>query len=141
MMNFFRQTKKRTLFLWTLLLSIALLSAQGIKLHVHSLDHNQEYDHISIESLVDHSKISKVHLSTDVTHEDHHDGITSELDVSYYGFMKKVSNSVLTLVFFFILFTLFFISSYRQIFYRRRNNIAMLPWRYINSPPLRAPPL
>jgi len=141
MMNFFRQTKKRTLFLWVLLLSIALLCAQGVKLHAHSLDHDQEHSHIGVLAATEHSQLSKVHLSTDVSHEDHHDEVTSEIDVSSYGFLKKVSNSVLTLALFVTLLILFNTGFYRQIFARRHNKIAFIPRRYVNSPPLRAPPL
>lgn len=140
-MNYFRQTSKRTLFLWTLLLSIALLCSQGIKLHVHNLDHNHEHSHAGLQSTTDHSQLSKVHLSTDITHEDHHDEVMSEIDISLYGFMKKVSNGLLTLALFVTLFTLLYTGFYRKTFYRRSNKIVLIPWRYINSPPLRAPPL
>jgi len=140
-MNYFRQTSKRTLFLWTLLLSIALLCAQGIKLHAHSLDHDPGRGHIGFQSTADHSHLSKVHLSTNITHEDHHDEVTSEVDISLYGFMKKVSNGLLTLALFVTLFTLLYTGFYRKTFYRRSNKIVLIPWRYVNSPPLRAPPL
>ncbi len=142
-MIFFRQTKKRTLFLWALFLSIALLCAQDVKLHVHNLDHNhgQQQSHIATKAAAEHSHLSEAHLSIDVSHGDHHDEVLSELDVSSYGLLKKVSNSVLTLALLVTVFALLLAAFYRQTFHRRRDKDAILPWQYHLSPPLRAPPL
>lgn len=140
-MILFRQTKKRNLFLWALLLSIALLCAQGVKLHVHSLDHDQQHSHIATEAAAEHSHLSEAHLSTDVSHSDHHDEVVSELDVSSHGLLKKVSSSVLTLALLVTMFALLLPAFYRQTFHRRRDIDTILPWRYHLSPPLRAPPL
>lgn len=142
-MTFFRQTKKHTLFLWILLLSTVLLCAQGVKLHVHSFghDHDQRHSHIALEVEVEHSHLSEVHLSTDVSDDDHHDEAVSELDLSPSGLLKKVSNSVLTLALLATVLTLLFPGFYQQIVHRRRDKDVFLPWRYLLSPPLRAPPL
>lgn len=142
-MRFFRETKKRTLYLWTILLSLALLCAQGVKLHTHDLDHNhdQQHGHTPSEAAVEHSHLSEAHLSTDVSHDDHHDEMTSELDANPNGLLKKVSNSVLTLALLATVFILLFPGFYQQIFHRRRGKAIFIPWRYLLSPPLRAPPL
>lgn len=139
-MVLFKQKKRRTLWLWALLLSVLLLSVQGVKLHVHSLDHDLEHSQIGIELPLEHSEQNNAHLSSDFSHEDHHDGLTSELETNSYG-LKKVSSSVLTLALFATVLTLFHTGFYRQIVYPRRNKIAIFPRRYINFPPLRAPPL
>lgn len=137
-MIFFRQTKKRTLFLWTLFLSMTLLCAQGVKLHVHSLDHN--HGHIAAEAAAEHSHLSEAHLSTDVSHGDHHDEVVSELDVSSYGLLKKASSNALTLALLVTLFALLLPAFNQQPFHHRRDRDAILPWQYHLSPPLRAPP-
>ena len=138
-MIFFRQTKKRTLFLWALFLSVALLCAQGVKLHVHSLDHDQQHSHIAAEA--EHSHLSEAHLSTDISHGDHHDEVVSELDVTASGLLKKVSSNSLTLALLVTVFAFLLPAFYQQTFHRRRDKDALLPWRYHLSPPLRAPPL
>ena len=144
-MFLFRQTKKRTLFLWTLLLSMALLCAQSVKLHVHSLDHdhdqNQQHSHITTVPASNHSHLSDAHLSTDVSHGDHHDEVVSELDASPYGLLKKVSDSVLTLALLTTVFTFLLAGFYHHTFHHRRDKNIVLAWRYLFSPPLRAPPL
>jgi hypothetical protein len=142
-MTFFRQTTKRTLFLWALLLSIALLCAQGVKLHVHSIDHDhdRQHSHIAAEAVAEHSHLSEAHLSSDVSHGDHHDEVVSELDVSPDGLLKKASSNVVVLALLAAVFTLLLPGLYQQIFHRRRDKDAILPWRYLLSPPPRAPPL
>jgi hypothetical protein len=137
-----RKMKKRTLYLWALVLSISLVCTQGVKRHVHSLDeHNQQHSHITAEAPVEHSHLSKVHLSIDDSHRDHHDKVIAEFDASLYGVLKKVSNSVLTLALFTTLFIFFLSDFYPQTFHRLREKSTILLWRYRCSPPLRAPPL
>ncbi|NOX43621.1 MAG: hypothetical protein GXP19_07805 [Gammaproteobacteria bacterium] len=140
--------KKRTLFLWTLLLSMVLLCAQGVKLHVHSLDHDydQTHSHIAAEAAAKHSHLSEAHLSTDISHGDHHDEMVSEVDVSPYGLLKKgllkkVSTSALTLALLATVVILLFAGFYQQIYHRRRAKDFIFRWRYLLFPPLRAPPL
>jgi hypothetical protein len=142
-MIFFRRAIKRNLFPWVLLLSVALLCAQGVKLHVHSIDHahNQQYGHITIDAAAEHSHRSELHLSHDVSHVDHHDEVVSELDVSPDGLLKKVSSKVVMLVLLATLLSLFLFGFFQQILQRYRDGDAILPWRYLFSPPLRAPPL
>lgn len=144
-MLIFSHPKKRVLFLWTLLLSMAMLCAQGVKLHVHDLDHhhqqNQQHSHTVAEVDAEHSHFSIAHLSTDTSHIDHHDELVSELDVSPDSLLQKISNSVLPLVLFSFVIILFFAVFFRPIAYLYQGNTASSPWRYLFSPPQRAPPL
>jgi len=125
-MEFFRQINKRTLLLWSLLLSLSLLCVQGAKLHVHDLDHGH---------------LSKAHFTHDTSHHDHSDGIISEINLSSEGVLKKAHNNTVAialLVFFFTL-TAFFSSPQRTQHYRE--NKPILYEQHLLSPPLRAPPL
>ena len=141
----FSPMKQRTLILWTLLLSLALICTQGVKLHVHNLDHDHDHDqrhsHTTVDAASEHSHLSKAHLSIDITHSDHHDETVSELDNSSYGLLKKVFNNVLTLAILVTVFSLLLPSFCQQTFLYRRDKKTNRSWRYLFSPPLRAPPL
>lgn len=141
-MIFSRQTKKRTPVLWLLLLSVALLCAQGVKLHVHSIDHDhdQRHSHIAAEAVAEHSHLSEAHFAGDVSHSDHHDELVSELDASPDGLLKNVFSNVVILALFATVLVLI-IAFYQQTFHRFRNKDTFLTWRYLFSPPPRAPPL
>lgn len=125
------------------MLSIALLCAQGVKLHVHDLDHghDQQHAHTPAEGTAEHSHLSTAHLSSDISHTDHHDEIASEVDASQDGLLVKISNSIFLLAILAYAFIVFLPGFYRFTFSRRRENNTNIPWRYHISPPLRAPPL
>lgn len=138
-----RQTKQRTLFLWTLLLSMALLCAQDLKLHIHILgnDHNLLLSHTTPDTTTEHSHLSKAHLTTDTSHGEHHNETPTELDLKPYSLLKKVASNLPTLAFLASVFILFFPVFYRQAFNRRRDKDILPLWQPHFSPPLRAPPL
>ena len=142
-MTIFHQMKKRTLFLWVVLLSITLLCVQSMTLHIHAFDqdHEQGYSHIGEEAVNEHSHLTEAHLSSDISHYYHHDEIMSEIDVNQDALMKKVSSNVIVLAFFSIVITILLSNIFLRIFYRHRNDNINIPWRYLLSPPLRAPPL
>ena len=142
-MNFLREMKKRNLYLWTIMLSVALLCAQGVKLHVHDLDHDhgQQHGHIPVEGISEHSHLSTAHLSYDASHADHHEEIVSEVDVGQDGLLTKISSNIFLLAILVSTFIVFLPGFYRYTFHRRRENDTNIPWRYHISPPLRAPPL
>ncbi len=140
-MIFFRQTQKRTLFLWALFFSMVLLSGQDVKLHVHSLDHDQQHGHMGVGAAAEHLHRSEAHFSTDISHDDLHDEVVSEFDAGSYGLLKKVSSNVLALALLITLSAWLLPASCPQTFHRRRDKGAALPWRNHLSPPLRAPPL
>jgi len=142
-MNFYPKTKKRTLYFWAILLSMALLCAQGVKFHVHDLDHDhgQQHSHIPVEGTVEHSHLSVAHLSSDISHVDHHEEVVTEIDASQDGLLIKVSNSISLQALLATAFTLLLPGFHRYTFHSRRENDSSIPWRYYISPPLRAPPL
>lgn len=137
-----QRMQKRTLILWVLLLSVALLCVQGTKLHVHSFGHDHEQRHsITPEVATEHLHHSGIHLTTDVSHADHHDEVVSEQDVNPQALLKKISSYGPMLAIFVIAFT-FLVHSFNVItLHYRRDNDLIITRRYILSPPLRAPPL
>lgn len=145
-MNYFRQLQKPTLLLWTLYLSVAILCAQGVKLHVHGFEHehgSSHHDQIDVgidTGTTDHSHVVGIHLSNDITHVDHHGGVIPEVDISPDGLLKKVSSVVLTLALVAIFFTLFLPGLIRESNQYYRNTKLRLSRHYYYSPPLRAPP-
>ena len=133
--------------MWSLLLSLALLCAQGVKLHVHHLDHghdnhpNNYHSHIhAIDKAGDHDHLSKAHFTHDTSHNDHHDGVVSEVDISPDGVLKNANYSVFALALFALFFTLVIFVSSRQLVQRCRESKLILRSYYLLSPPLRAPP-
>lgn len=142
-MNHFRQMKKSTLLIWTLLLALAILCAQGVKLHVHNFghDHEQQFSSISPEVVTEHSHLSDIHLTTDISHADHHDEVISEQNASPQALLKQISSYGSMLAIFVITFILILYSAYVVTVHRRFDINIAIARRYILSPPLRAPPL
>jgi len=142
-MNHFRQMKKSTLLIWIVLLAIAIFCAQGMKLHVHSFghDHKQQLSSISPEVVTEHSHLSDIHLTTDLSHAEHHDEVVSEQNASPQALLKQISNDGSMLAIFVIAFILILYGAYVITWYRRFDINIAISLRYILSPPLRAPPL
>lgn len=133
---------KRTLFLWILLLSITLLCAQSVRLHVHSFGHDHEQQHsIAPEVMTEHLHQNGIHLTTDTSHAEHHDEVISEQGLNLEALLKKIANygpmlAILVMVFTFLLHNFNVIT-----LHRRRDKDVITIQRYILSPPLRAPPV
>ena len=129
--------------MWSLLLSLSLLCGQGIKLHVHNLDHGHDeyigHAHAA-DQASDRSRLSKAHYAHDRSHDDHHNGVVSEVDVTPDGVLKNLSGNTLTLALFALLFTLLLSAPSLQVVHRYRESKPILYGRYLLSPPLRAPP-
>jgi hypothetical protein len=142
-MNHFRQMKKPILLISTILLAIAILCAQGVKLHVHNFghDHQQQFSSISSEVVTEHSHISDIHLTTDASHADHHNEVISEQNASPQALLKQISNDGPMLAVFVIAFIFLLYSAYVITLHRRFDINIAIARRYILSPPLRAPPL
>ena len=142
-MNFFRKTKTRNLNFLAILLSLALLCAQGVKLHVHNLDHDhgQQHNQTLAEGTLEHSHLSVAHISSDVSHDDHHEKVVTEIAVSQESLLIKASCVISLLALLATAFTFFLLVFYRYTFHSHREHDANIPWRYYISPPLRAPPL
>ncbi len=130
--------------MWSLLLSLALLCAQGAILHVHNLHHGQgdfytDHHAHAIDEASDHGHLSKAHFTHDTSHE-HHGGVMSEVDITPDRLSKSANNSVFSIALFALFFTLMAFVSSRQLVQRSREN-KLVPHRfYVLSPPLRAPP-
>jgi len=144
-MTYLHRLRKHNSTLWILLLSVALLCVQSVKLHVHTLghEHSQQQDAIStqLDTVTQHSHLSDAHLATNTAHDAHHDELTSELDVSSDGFLKKLSNTLLIVALITTLVLLLFQGIGLHPYHRRDNHNATVTLRYLLSPPLRAPPL
>ncbi len=140
-MEFFHLANKRALLLWCFLLSLSLLCVQGVKLHVHNLDHKQHHGHThAIDDAGDHAHLSKAHFAHNTSHSDHHNGVISEVDISPDGVLKNTNNSPFTLALIIFFFTLaIFVASRRLIQHCRENKLIFHEY-YVLSPPLRAPP-
>lgn len=141
-MTFFQRMHKPTLFLWVLLLSVALLSAQAVKLHVHNFGHDHEQRHsIAPEVATEHLHQSGIYLTTNVSHATHHDEIISEQGLNSQALLKKMASYGPMLAIFVIAFTFLLHSFNVMTLQRRRDKDVITVRRYILSPPLRAPPV
>ena len=136
----FRRLNRKGLPAWGFLCSLALLFVQGVGLHIHTLDHDSEYqNHLhSAEVSESHLHTSSLHFSTDLTHDEHHDGSVTEVDFSLDGLFKDIKNifSIALLVFILVLALLFV--------WRAPSGWYICIQSYLNlyrlAPPLRAPP-
>lgn len=143
-MNFFRRLKKRTMITWSILLSLSLIVAQGVTLHVHSVDHDYyghyQQDHAD-NSHSEHSHVSKAHFSHDASHGDYHEEIFSEVDVSPSGLLKASFTQILSFVLITFIVLLALPMLVGQVLGHRRDSNVLHYQCYLISPPLRAPPL
>lgn len=140
-MNYYRKLNNTTLFFWVMLLSIALLCAQGVKLHVHNLghEHGDQHTHDSIQTTA-HDHLSIAHLSTDVSHSDHHTEVVSESDACPDCLLTKITNKTPFMALLVILISLALFGLYQITFSRRCDDKIIFYWRCHLIPPLRAPP-
>lgn len=132
---------KTASYLWILFISVALLCAQGVKLHLHNLDHDHGSKHLSSIDDAKHSHMSVAHLATDTSHIDHHNEVVTEIDASPDGLIKKGISDIPEHALIAFVFSALLIGFYRSTIHRRRCSHTKVPWRYHISPPLRAPPL
>jgi hypothetical protein len=143
-MELFRKTSKSTLYLWVISLSIAVISAQGVTFHVHTLDHDHYHDqhnHPDQLTLDEHNHISIAHLSADNSHSDHHDQVIYENDACPDCLLTKISSKVPLTALLVALFILLLTGVYRLTYVRRRDDIIFFLRRPHFTPPLRAPPV
>lgn len=130
-------TDKQSYLIWALLLSLAIICAHGVKLHVHNMDHT----HRPVESVGQHSHDSVFHLSLDTSHAEQHHAVISEIDLGMNALLKDISGTVMTLAFLVTLIALPLYRLFVLIIGRPRGHPESIPWRYSLGPPLRAPPL
>jgi hypothetical protein len=139
-MQSFRKTNKRILFAWTILLSLLMLNAQGVTLHVHSFEHTPLQNHHSIDDLNDHSHLNSAHLSIDSSHDGHHDEVTLEISACPNCILNQASTNVTVLALLAMALMFILPALNRTNFFSIHLNISRL-WRDYISPQLRAPPL
>lgn len=132
------------MLLWSILLILSLLCAQGVTLHIHSLGH----EHTELHSLLtpnvnetnDHPYLSKAHFSHDTSHEAYHDEVISEIDISPDGLLNKANSSLVVIALFIFFFTLARLVSSANFVQPFRKKKWIIQEHYVLSPPLRAPP-
>ena len=111
-------------------------------LHVHNSDHehnDQPNGHL-INEAGSHEHLSKAHFISATSHDDHHDDLLSEIDISPDGLLKNFNSNAFAIAFFALFFTLMIFASSRQLVQRCRESKLILQSYYLLSPPLRAPP-
>lgn len=143
-MNFFHKTNKRTQFMWLFFLSIALLCSQGMKFHLHGLEHDVDdlhHAHQSVAAEHAHMTLSNLHPLNDLSHSDHHDQKVSEIDLGQNGLLKNLVSKVPALAFLVSIFSILLSFYIRDTNFRHPNNDVVTYWVHHFSPPLRAPPL
>ncbi|MFT6264041.1 MAG: hypothetical protein ACJAWS_000173 [Oleiphilaceae bacterium] len=139
-MHSFRKTNKRLLAVWSILLSLLMLNAQGVTLHVHNIEHDPLQNHHSIDDLNDHSYLKLVHLTTDSSHEGHHADVTSEINACPDCLVNQVLSKITMIALQVMALIWILLVVCRTDFPRIHSNIKH-PWRHYISPQLRAPPL
>lgn len=143
-MNLFRLHSSPVTFFWIILLSISLLVAQNLQLHVHDLDQDPvEYDGHDTAGVIDaaHQHLGIKHLSIDTSHADHHDVLMVEMDASPDGIMLQSSTSTPSLALLALFVMLSILTGYSQYRPAIRRKADIVPrWRFHLIPLLRAPP-
>jgi len=98
-MYILRKTSQSNLYLWVFVLSVALICAQGVTIHIHAVDHDHlklhNHHHDSLEdqqTIADHTHFSIAHLSSDTSHGSHHDQIVYENVACPDCLLLKVAN-------------------------------------------------
>lgn len=142
-MESFRKTKKSTLYLWVILLSVALLCAQGLKLHVHDIghDHHNHHNHSDEITIVEHNHVSIAHLSLDDSHADHHGQVIYESDACPDCLQTKIFNNIPLTALISLLFILLLFGIGRYTYIRQWDECNIQTRWHHFMPLLRAPPL
>lgn len=123
---------------WVLILSLTLLSAQLVKLHIHTFDH--DYSGHSETEISGHNSIALLHFVTDQSHADHHEGTILEIETTPSVQTKNASNLLPILALISGFFSIIFLT--KPIFWIHpiREDDLPLSDRSFFTPPLRAPP-
>gem|GEM_PF-2260955 len=119
------------------LLGIAMASGQGMRFHVHDLDHANEF----VTTIAGHAHTASLHWSIDMSHADHHDGAPHEI-ASLYDNLAPPSLLQLPAPELLILLAFILLSSalYRQAGTLTRDCGSPVRRRSYFIPLLRAPP-
>ena len=129
---------------WAFMLCVALAFAPSVKLHIHELDQAPLWGTSGLPELASehsvHSHATEVHASTNLSHEDHHDGVVTDLEASPKALTKVLVNVLVMAVF--VVVALFVLNTKTgRLFTRPHDNTRPPPARYHLVQPVRAPPL
>lgn len=142
-MHFFQKKNNSTQLLWMAFLSIALMCSQGMKFHLHGLDHGDDDLHRAHQSVAvehEHMTLSNLHSLNDLSHVDHHHEIVFEIDASKNVLLKNIAGKVPALALLVSIFPLLLTVFIRDISFRSPRSDVEAYWSHHLSPPLRAPP-
>lgn len=131
------------------MLPVAMLATQGLKFHVHYLDHSHsssdpqhhshDIDPALLEDSISHKHISHAHLSNDSSHADQHTDFSFESNVSAEYLLGKLLSK---LSFNALLCSPLCLHGQLQELPLSGTEIDhFVPHRFNFRPPLRAPPL
>ena len=134
-MQAFRKINKEIRLPLAILLSLLLLCAQGVTLHVHSFEHDSFQSHHSIDNLNEHSHLNVAHLTIDASHDEHHGNVSSEIAASPNYILNQISSNMIMLALLTIILMLVLPILCRYILFHIHFNINRL-WQYYFSPQL-----
>lgn len=132
-MHFFQKKNKSTQLLWMAFLSIALMCSQGMKFHLHGLDHGDDDPHRAHQSVAvehEHMTLSNLHSLNDLSHVDHHNEIVSEIDTSKNALLKNIAGKVPALAFLVAVLSLLLSVFIRDISFRSPRNGVETYWAH-----------
>jgi hypothetical protein len=138
----YRPFYRFVMLFWVTLLSLAILCAQGTRLHIHFVDcgkipsTNSEH----MQTPTGHHQHAKVHLVSEKAHWMHTSDGLSVLDMSPEGLLTKSFGIALLLAIFVSLLILYVPVLAPLTFRRQQDCQVKVRHQYNLSPPLRAPP-
>ena len=142
-MEFFRAFKKPIAAVGVVFFTLTVLLAHDLSFHIHSLSHDSitTHEHHSLSLETGHVDVALKHLSTDMSHADHHHGVVIELSATPNGVLQNFSIAPLSidLVFVLVLLVISGIAAF-SITTRHQHTRSTRPQRYYLVPALRAPP-
>ena len=118
--------------LWVLYLAVALVFAQGARLHMHI------YDHDPVTS--DHAHQEQAHFHYEAPEMGHPDEV-AEIDFSQQGLLKSLSFGSLVIALFVVVIVILSSRLLTRVPWRSDRRGPLASWLFRLRPPLRAPPL
>jgi beta-lactamase regulating signal transducer with metallopeptidase domain len=129
---------------WAFVLCVVVAFAPSAKLHIHELDHEPLGGANTLAVLANssplHSHATEVHAAANLSHDDHHDGVVTDIEASPKGLTKVLVN-VLVMALFVIITLIVLINATGLLYTRPVDSTRSSPARYHLVQPVRAPPL
>ncbi len=142
-MKFFRALKKPIAAVGLVFFTLTVLLAHDVSFHIHSLDHDSvsAHEHHALSLEAGHVDVALKHLSTDMSHADHHHGVVIELSATPNGVLRNfsINPSSIDLILILVLVLAGGIAA-SGITTRHPYTPSTQPQRYHLVPALRAPP-